>query len=36
LLKLRHIGYAEAGRRVTLTTTKSTQIAMIGYAERTG
>jgi len=35
LLKLGRIGYAEAGRRITLTTTRSTQVAMIGYAERT-
>lgn len=35
LLKLGRIGYAEAGRRITLTTTRSKQIAMIGYAERT-
>jgi 2-polyprenyl-6-hydroxyphenyl methylase/3-demethylubiquinone-9 3-methyltransferase len=35
LLKLGRIGYAEAGRRITLTTTRSTEVAMIGYAERT-
>jgi len=34
LLKLGRIGYAEAGRRIHLTVTKSTRFAMIGYAER--
>ncbi|MFQ5516664.1 MAG: class I SAM-dependent methyltransferase [Acidimicrobiia bacterium] len=34
LLKLGRIGYAEAGRRIHLVVTKSTRLAMIGYAER--
>ena len=34
LLKAGRIGYAEAGRRIDLTVTKSMKLAMIGYAER--
>ncbi len=34
LLKIGRIGYAEAGRRIDLTVTKSMKLAMIGYAER--
>lgn len=34
LLKTGRIGYAEAGRRIDLTVTKSMKLAMIGYAER--
>lgn len=34
LLKVGRIGYAEAGRRIDLTVTKSMKLAMIGYAER--
>ena len=34
LLKLGRITYAEAGRRIHLTRTKSTRIGMIGFAER--
>jgi len=35
LLRLGRIGYAEAGRRISLTTIDSTRLAMIGCAERT-
>ena len=34
LLKMGRIGYAEAGRRIDLTVTASTRLAMIGYADR--